>query len=274
MPKLSIITINLNNATGLRKTIESVVCQTFKDYEYIIIDGGSTDGSVDVIQEHADKISYWVSEPDSGIYNAMNKGILKANGDYCLFLNSGDYLNHRDALLRILDSSDNEDLIYWDIVTDDGLYIKQEAILTVYKFIYSTIGHPASLIRRKLFFLVGLYNEKNRIVSDWEFFLKLLLHVKFSYKYINEPFTSCERNGISDRVEYRVTKQNERYLILNNEIHPLILKDYESWRAEKIKLKHYEKSFLIKMIINLQQSRIYILIMNFLGHLRLFFKRI
>jgi len=83
--KLSIITVNLNNAAGLQKTIESVITQTFTDYEYIIIDGGSTDGSVDVIKQHADKITYWVSEPDKGIYNAMNKGILQAKGEYCLF---------------------------------------------------------------------------------------------------------------------------------------------------------------------------------------------
>jgi glycosyltransferase involved in cell wall biosynthesis len=88
--KLSVITINYNNAIGLRKTIESVVNQTFRDYEYIIIDGGSTDGSVDVIKEYADKIDYWVSEPDKGIYNAMNKGVAAAHGEYTNFLNSGD----------------------------------------------------------------------------------------------------------------------------------------------------------------------------------------
>ncbi|MDR2910496.1 MAG: glycosyltransferase [Bacteroidales bacterium] len=90
--KLSIITINLNNVAGLQKTIESVVKQTFTDYEYIVIDGGSTDGSADIIKQHANKITYWVSEPDKGIYNAMNKGIRVAKGEYCLFLNSGDWL--------------------------------------------------------------------------------------------------------------------------------------------------------------------------------------
>ena len=88
--KLSVITINFNNRDGLRKTIESVVNQTYNDFEYIIIDGGSTDGSVDVIKEYADRIDYWVSEPDKGIYNAMNKGIDVAKGEYCIFMNSGD----------------------------------------------------------------------------------------------------------------------------------------------------------------------------------------
>lgn len=87
--KYSIITINYNNADGLRRTIESVVNQTYKDIEYIIIDGGSTDGSVDVIKEYGSQIDYWVSEPDKGIYNAMNKGILQAHGEYLNFMNSG-----------------------------------------------------------------------------------------------------------------------------------------------------------------------------------------
>lgn len=91
--QLSIITINRNNAAGLRRTIESVVSQTaFNQIEYIVIDGASTDGSKEVIMEFADKLTYWISEPDTGIYNAMNKGIKVATGEYCQFLNSGDWL--------------------------------------------------------------------------------------------------------------------------------------------------------------------------------------
>ena len=89
--KLSIITVNLNNLEGLKKTYESVVCQTFTDYEWLVIDGGSTDGSREFIEEHQDKFAYWCSEPDKGIYNAMNKGIVRAKGEYLNFMNSGDY---------------------------------------------------------------------------------------------------------------------------------------------------------------------------------------
>jgi len=86
--KLSIITINRNNKDGLEKTIRSVMAQTCRDYEYIVIDGASTDGSVDIIRQYEKKISCWISEPDKGIYNAMNKGILQAHGNYCIFMNS------------------------------------------------------------------------------------------------------------------------------------------------------------------------------------------
>jgi len=120
-PKLSIITVNLNNAEGLRKTIESVVSQTYTDYEYIIIDGGSTDGCVEIIKQYEDKITYWVSEPDKGIYNAMNKGILKAKGEYCQFLNSGDWLIKESILHDIFSILPIADIIYGNEQTEKGI---------------------------------------------------------------------------------------------------------------------------------------------------------
>ena len=111
---LSIITINLNNREGLRKTIESVVNQTFQDFEFIVIDGASTDGSVEVIQDYP-RINYWISEPDTGIYNAMNKGIAKATGEYCLFLNSGDTLFQINTLTGILQSNPKGDIIFGNV---------------------------------------------------------------------------------------------------------------------------------------------------------------
>ena len=109
---ISIITINLNNKDGLKRTIESVINQTkFDIIEYIIIDGGSTDGSVDLIKQYQDKISYWVSEKDTGIYNAMNKGIDASTGEYSLYLNSGDYLYTNDVIEKIMDKLD-KDIVY------------------------------------------------------------------------------------------------------------------------------------------------------------------
>ena len=111
--KLSIITINYNNTKGLRRTIESVACQTSRDYEFIIIDGGSSDGSVDVIKEYADKIDYWVSEPDGGIYPAMNKGVRSAHGEYCIFMNSGDEFYTKDVIESVINLQINEDYYMW-----------------------------------------------------------------------------------------------------------------------------------------------------------------
>ena len=102
--KLSIITVNRNNAGGLKKTIDSVTAQTYTGFEFIIIDGASEDDSPRIIREHAGRLSYWISEPDNGTYDAMNKGIRAATGEYCLFLNSGDFLIHPGVLEEIFNS--------------------------------------------------------------------------------------------------------------------------------------------------------------------------
>ena len=116
MKQISIITINYNNASGLEKTIRSVVEQTYNEYEYIIIDGASSDKSKEVIQEYQRYIDFWCSEKDSGIYNAMNKGIQKASGEYLLFLNSGDVLNNSAVLADIHGFLSGEDFVYGDLV--------------------------------------------------------------------------------------------------------------------------------------------------------------
>ena len=110
--KLSIITVNLNNKDGLQKTIDSVISQTYKDFEWIIIDGGSTDGSKELIENYSDYVSYWVSEPDKGIYNAMNKGIKQSHGEYLQFLNSGDIFIEDNTLKQVVSQLVNEDIVF------------------------------------------------------------------------------------------------------------------------------------------------------------------
>lgn len=175
--KLSIVTINYNNKEGLRKTIESVVGQTYRYIEYIVIDGGSTDGSTDVIRLHEDTISYWVSEPDKGIYNAMNKGVAKTTGDYVLFLNSGDYLVSPTIIDEIQNELfSNEDVIFGLLKTYPSNRIGYTDVhlpLTMQDFFErSPIPHPASFIKRDLFQEMK-YDETLKIVSDWKFFFRL-----------------------------------------------------------------------------------------------------
>ena len=101
MTKISIITINYNDKIGLSKTINSVLNQSWQKFEFIVIDGGSNDGGLEVIEQHKDKIDYWVSEPDKGVYNAMNKGIKVAKGEYLIFMNSGDTFYDDNVLEKI-----------------------------------------------------------------------------------------------------------------------------------------------------------------------------
>lgn len=175
--KISIITINYNNKNGVEKTISSVVSQTYKDIQYIIIDGASTDGSVEVIKKYHENIDYWISEPDRGIYNAMNKGILKATGDYVLFLNSGDYLISSDIIDDISHELDsNEDIVFGLLKTyPSGIigYTDIHLPLTLLDFFKSSpIPHPASFIKRELFQKIN-YDESLKIVADWSFFYRL-----------------------------------------------------------------------------------------------------
>jgi len=200
--KLSIITINLNNASGLEKTIQSVINQTFTDFEYIVIDGNSTDGSVDIINIHSSKINYWVSEPDIGIYNAMNKGIRKAQGEYCLFLNSGDTLVDKNILEKVFNENLHEDIIYGNMYynRDNGektLWICPDK-LTFRTFLQSTLCHPASFIKKQLFFEISLYDETLKIISDWVFFIiAIVIHNK-SYIHLPYCISNFEGGGISE----------------------------------------------------------------------------
>ncbi len=212
MTKLSIITINYNNVEGLRKTIESVVNQTYSDFEYIIIDGASTDGSVDIIKQFADKISYWVSEPDKGIYNAMNKGILKANGEYLLFLNSGDWLYGDNVLKVVFKEYRDEDLIYGDAILIDNKKIIERFIypecLTAFYLFNWMICHQ-SIFHKKMLFDKRNYNEQYKIVADWEFLIQAIICNNCTFIKINEIIVYNDATGISSNENAAIEERNK-----------------------------------------------------------------
>jgi glycosyltransferase involved in cell wall biosynthesis len=224
--KLSIITINRNNAAGLRKTIESVVSQTYTDFEYIIIDGASTDESVDVIKEYADKITFWVSEPDNGIYNAMNKGILKAKGEYLLFLNSGDWFCNKTTLEDVFELNREEDLIYGDIISYNS---EEEKIPDIYpdqitglRLFETTICHQSIFHKRSLY-NNDKYKENYRVVSDWEFLVRKVIFENCTTYKVNQFIFFLEKKVDGDWGE--LTK-NERQAVLNDLFPKRILNDY------------------------------------------------
>src|ERR1035437_10231135 len=233
MPHLSIITVNLNNADGLRKTIESVVNQLYSDFEYIIIDGGSTDGSVDVIREYANKIYYWISEPDSGIYNAMNKGIVKARGVYLQFLNSGDWFSNENTLQKVFSVGYNEDILYGNAnsVYENGTsvlhYVGVEEEITLAYFYKKILYHQASFFRKHLFF-TGLYDENFRIVSDWKFFIDRIVIKNCSIKKIDLVVINNDMNGISCQPEYLNLHITEREKVISQLLPDRISKDYKN----------------------------------------------
>ena len=200
--KLSIITVNLNNIRGLQKTMDSVVSQSLKDFEWIIIDGGSTDGSRELIEQNQGNIAYWVSEPDKGIYHAMNKGIKVATGEFLLFLNSGDRLHSNDTMLKIIPELHTEDFISGDEWWVDEMYALKKVNtnpikLTSYRLIVGFLWHQCTFIKRGLL-IDHPYNENLRIVSDWEEMLYELLINKKTYRHISIIISDYINGGISD----------------------------------------------------------------------------
>lgn len=232
--KLSIITINFNNAPGLRKTIESVVSQKSHDFEYIVIDGGSTDGSVEVIKENSDKITFWVSEPDNGIYQAMNKGIRLAKGEYCQFLNSGDWLAAPDVIEKMLTTLPDCSIYYGNMLKQmpNGKTLRDtcgKGKLSMSTFYRGTLNHSSALIKRSLFDKYGLYDESLKIVSDWKWYLIVIGLNNESVKYDNIDVTCFDMTGLSN-TSVELEKQ-ERIMVLKKLIPAKILEDYDNqWR--------------------------------------------
>jgi len=227
--KLSIITINYNNKKGLQKTIDSVISQTYKDFEWIIIDGGSTDGSKELIELYSQYITYWVSEPDKGIYNAMNKGIKVAKGHYVYFLNSGDYLVSNRIIGTIFKQSYNKDIIYGNIIYETKELERNINFHSDYisccDLLEKNIHHQAMFFSKELFNKYGYYDENLKILADWKFNLITIGINQCSTKYINCDIAFFERNGISNIAKSQM--QIERNIILNSLFSPGILADYK-----------------------------------------------
>ena len=202
-PFLSIITINYNNAQGLRKTMQSVFDLNFDDYEYIIIDGGSTDESVSVIQEFlaqqkcAAKISYWVSESDKGIYNAMNKGIAHASGKLLNFMNSGDFFL-KDSLqnLRLYEAKYPNYILYGVINKTIGDVFSECYCYSHTRLSETNIHHQGMFIPLSIFKRLGGYDEHFKILADYDFNLRCFNNGE-RFAYLNSIIAVCDAEGLS-----------------------------------------------------------------------------
>lgn len=205
--KLSVITINLNNKRGLEKTVKSVLSQTYTDFEYLVIDGGSTDGSIDVIKDNAQKINYWISEPDKGIYNAMNKAIVKAKGEYCYFLNSGDYLVSDKVFEHIFQGNPQESFICGNFICDkngkqeiNNIYKSRDWSFSLYDIYSGFLAHQAFFIKKKMFDKYGLYDERLRIMSDWKLFFEAIGIHNESVLYKDVDISVYDMDGLSSHI--------------------------------------------------------------------------
>lgn len=223
--KFSIITVNFNNRDGLLRTIQSVIAQTFRDFEFIVIDGGSTDGSADLLKQYDQHITYWVSEKDSGIYNGMNKGIARAKGDYLNFMNSGDCFYDSQVLQRVSDHIEASPVpangIKADIIVGRD-YHYSEALkqghasiqpprVTMMHFFVATLDHQSAFISRELF-NDSPYREDYRLVSDWIFFTEKVVGEGKRVQFIPDIVCRREEGGLSDQQRERNRKEINQWL--------------------------------------------------------------
>ncbi len=249
--KLSIITINYNNASGLKETMQSVINQTSKEFEYIVVDGASTDESMDLIYHiiSSVKLSFnFISEPDSGIYNAMNKGIRMAKGDYVQFLNSGDLLASQEVTEKMLKElytlNSYQTILYGNmlklmpkgIVRDRGFAGR---IPTMLDFYNGTLNHSPAYIKRDLFETYGLYDESLKVVSDWKWYLQVIALCGVVPVYKDIDVTIFDMNGISN-VNSELEK-TERREVLENLIAPSVLLDYDRFAFSIDQLKRIKR---------------------------------
>lgn len=212
MIKLSIITINRNNAEGLRRTLDSVATQTNREFEHIIVDGASTDNSVEVIKDYVRRVNseelivksvFWVSEPDHGVYEAMNKGIKKATGEYLLFLNSGDFLIAPDVIERVMAQCNGADILCARCnVSDNGsvVWTSNPPDYVTFGTLYTVgLAHQSTFIKRTLFDSCGLYREDFRYNSDIAFWFKSIIDHHATTQRIDVITTDYNLDGISSK---------------------------------------------------------------------------
>ncbi|AUS07227.1 glycosyltransferase [Tamlana carrageenivorans] len=251
---MSIITVNYNNLEGLKKTIKSIITQTWQAFELIVIDGGSTDGSLAFIEENHASIDYWVSEIDKGVYHAMNKGIAKANGEYLLFLNSGDHFYNETVLEDNHTQLNGKDIIYFNLNVIEGntSFIKlYPNILSFSYFVEDTLPHPATFIKREAFSKTNLYNEDFRILSDWKFFIDAICQFNLSYMKIEETLSTFYIGGMSSNPENRSLKYQERQQVLTTS-YPAYLQDMDDVLKLKKIVATFRKSRIIKLLVKLR----------------------
>jgi glycosyltransferase involved in cell wall biosynthesis len=234
--KLSIITINYNNAGGLKKTLDSILGQAERSFEYIVIDGGSTDGSKDLL-EQSNGIAYWVSERDKGIYDAMNKGIAKASGEYLLFINSGDKLFEPDTIKKIIPQLDGASIVYGNMKIDEGKQLKDGFMpdtIDLRQMMNDTLWHPVSFIKKELFDKHGLYKTDYKICGDYDFFFNVIIDKKVPLKHINQFICVFDLTGISSKSENAALIKEEKAKVQKSYLSEEQIEEFRKSQSKKI----------------------------------------
>lgn len=214
-PLITVITAVFNGAGDIEQTIQSVISQTYNNIEYIIIDGGSSDGTIDIIRKHEGNIDYWISETDSGIYDAWNKGISLSNGEYIGFVGSGDYYEH-DAIEHVVETilKTMPDVVYGDVAIVDaetGFMHKRKSRVDLMPKTMSSISLPSTFVKRSIY-LSHHFDQSMRIASDYNLFLGLYVR-GFRFEHAKATIANILTGGVSStfRTKSEVYKVHKKY---------------------------------------------------------------
>ncbi len=207
-PLLTIITVCRNIASEIEETCRSVTEQTFDDFEWVVIDGASTDGTLEILNRYSNDISTLVSEPDRGVYHAMNKGIALARGKYLLFLNGGDYLASCTTLADFFREERHGDVLYGNellLDTETGVFTPKStpevSAIDAAFFAYGMINHQISIIKRELFERYGDYDENFRVAADREKFVVFMKN-NCTFEKVDLPVAVFKLGGISNQEKF------------------------------------------------------------------------
>ena len=241
-PLVSVITVVRNGEKSLRQTIQSVLNQTYSNIEYIIIDGCSTDKTLEIIKSFDDRIAYWLSEPDKGIYDAMNKGIASSSGEWIHLLNADDRYDTNLVLEKAVNTLDKSKTNYFTLALEfaDGKQKLQKFDYQAWKlYILPRLPHPALIVAKRQYEEIGLYNTYWRVAADCDLILRLLK--RYPAKFTDVVFVVMSQDGFSSRniqlsfQEYRdITIKNRFPVMLAWIIYYLKLL---RWKFKKSKLR-------------------------------------
>ena len=229
LPKVSVVTISFNEESSIENTIKSVLEQDYINIEYIIIDGGSSDNTIEILKKYNEKINYWQSKSDKGVYDAMNQGIKRSTGEIVGILNSGDtyFKNTISEVVKVASQHARQHYILsgaLQYVDSDGaemfdvIFCNENTFKRKYK-LSMPINHPATFVFRSVYDSIGLYNERMKIVADYEFVLRALRH-NIPFVFSDIVFTRMKSDGISYGISNMWTRVKESYIArkMNNTV--------------------------------------------------------
>lgn len=255
-PRLSIITVTLNNKDGLARTLNSVRNQSMQEFEYVVIDGASTDGSREFLASNSGVIAKYISEPDKGIYDAMNKGIRMASGEYLLFLNAGDTFITNNSLLELFSFPWKGDFLYADVRIVDRFRSREKqyppTISPLFLYI-DTICHQTQVIRRDLFSKIGMYDIRTKIVADYDFLVKAFFTKNIIFQHVPYTLTNYNLFGISAHPSVQTYIQEARKAIQRNYFPSSVLGVLEECAPYLDELRAIQRSLSYKLFYRLEK---------------------